>query len=175
MRRLFFYFSVFFLNPVLVFANENLDISKESTDAINLTQGTTSIGLLLVRYVFAVIFVVSLLYFTLKFIIKKNDIKYSEGNWVNVLDYNHLGNNKGLYLVEINKEGYVLAASENNMEFLTKIGAEEFNGIKNDLIVRKDFNEFTFNPFKLKEKESFQNHLRKNIKIAEKYFNKKRD
>ena len=175
MKKISIVFYLFFFSPLFAFANQELNLPASTTDAINLTEGTTSIGLLLVRYLIAVIFVVSLLYFTLKYIGHKNEPKYKEGNWVNVLDYNYMGNNRGLYLVEISNQGYVIGSTENSINLLTKLEAQEFEKIKNEIILNKEFSEFTINPFKKKEKESFQNHLKQNIKIAEKYFNKKRD
>ena len=175
MRKLLLLSYIIFVLPLQTFADELLDLPAESTDTINITGEPTSIGLLLVRYLIAVIFVVSLLYFTLKFLIRRNEPKYLENHWMNVLDYNYLGNNKGLYLVEINNEGYVLAASENHMTLLTKIDEEEFSSVKKDILVNNEIKEYSFNPFKKKEKESFHNHLKQNIKIAEKYFSKKRD
>ncbi len=175
MKKLIIFISLILINPFYAMANQDLNLPPDTTDAINLTEGSPNIGFLLARYLIAVIFVVSLLYFTLKFISKKNEPQYREGNWVNVLDYNYMGNNRGLYLVEINKEGYVIGSTENSLNVLTKISGQDFEKIKSEIILNKDFNEFTMNPFKKKEKESFQNHLKQNIKIAEKYFNKKRD
>lgn len=175
MRKLIIFAYIIFISPVLALANQELNLPEDTTDAINLTEGTTNIGFLLVRYLIAVIFVVSLLYFTLKFITKKNEPQYKDGNWVNVLDYNYMGNNRGLYLVEINNEGYVIGSTENSMNLLTKIEDQEFEKIKSEILINKEFNDFTMNPFKKKEKDSFQKHLKQNIKIAEKYFNKKRD
>lgn len=175
MRKLICFFTLILTNPLYALANQQLDLQQETADAINITEGTTNIGFLLVRYLLAVIFVVSLLYFTLKYLTKKNEPQYREGNWVNVLDYNYMGNNRGIYLVEINNEGYVVGSTENSLNLLTKMDNQEYEKIKNDLLLNRDFNEVTFNPFKKKEKESFQKHLKQNIKIAEKYFNKKRD
>ena len=168
-------FLICVMSPLLTFANQIAPPQNETSDAINLTQGTSSIGMIFLRYIIAVIFVVSLLYFTLKFISKKNEPKYVEGSWLNVLDYNYMGNNKGIYLVEINKEGYVLAVSEHQMTLLTKIDNEEFTPIKNDILLQNQLQDYSFNPFKKKEKESFQKHLHQNLKIAEKYFTRKRD
>lgn len=175
MRKIITYICIMVLIPVLTFANQELNLPENTPDAINLTEGTTNIGFLLVRYLIAVVFVVSLLYFTLKYITKKNEPKYREGNWSNVLDFNYMGNNRGLYLVEINNEGYVIGSTENSLNLLTKIDKQDFEKIKSEMILNKEFNDFTFNPFKKKEQESFQNHLKQNIKLAEKYFKKKRD
>lgn len=175
MKKVIIFICIMFINPVLAYANQELNLPADPTDAINLTEGTTNIGFLLVRYLIAVIFVVSLLYFTLKYITKKNEPKYQDGNWSNVLDYNYMGNNRGLYLVEINNEGYVIGSTENSLNLLTKIEKNDFEKIKSEIILNKEFNDFTINPFKKKEQDSFQNHLKQNIKIAEKYFNKKRD
>ncbi len=175
MKKVIIFICIMFINPVLAYANQELNLPTDPTDAINLTEGTTNIGFLLVRYLIAVIFVVSLLYFTLKCITKKNEPKYRDGNWSNVLDYNYMGNNRGLYLVEINNEGYVIGSTENSLNLLTKIEKNDFEKIKSEIILNKEFNDFTINPFKKKEQDSFQNYLKQNIKIAEKHFNKKRD
>jgi flagellar biogenesis protein FliO len=165
MKKTAIVFYLFFFSPLFAFANQELNLPASTTDAINLTEGTTSIGLLLVRYLIAVIFVVSLLYFTLKYIGHKNEPKYKEGNWVNVLDYNYMGNNRGLYLVEISNQGYVIGSTENSMNLLTKLEEQEFEKIKNEIILNKEFSEFTINPFKKRKKNLSRTILNKILKL----------
>lgn len=175
MRKACLLFSLFVFNPAFALANQAVNLSTNTMDTINLTEGTTSIGFLLLRYLIAVIFVVSLLYLSLKYISHKNAPRYSEGNWANLLDYTYLGNNRGLYLVEINNEGYVIGSTEHSLNLITKMETKDYQKIKGDMILNSQFDDFTVNPFKKRENKSFQNHLKQNLKIAEKYFRKKRD
>ncbi len=175
MRKLLCLFSLILFSPLFALANQEVNLSTNTMDAINLTDGTSSIGFLLLRYLIAVIFVVSLLYFTLKYISHKNAPKYNEGNWANLLDYTYLGNNRGLYLIEINNEGYVIGSTEQSLNLITKMETSDYQKIKGEMILNSQFNDFTVNPFKKRENKSFQNHLQQNLKIAEKYFRKKRD
>lgn len=175
MRKYLLLFSLILFLPVFIFANQELNLATNTMDTMNLTEGTTSIGFLLLRYLLAVIFVVSLLYLTLKYISHKNEPRYNEGNWANLLDYTYLGNNRGLYLVEINNEGYVLGSTEQSLNIITKMDQSDYQKIKGEMILNSQFDSFTVNPFKKRENKSFQNHLKQNLKIAEKHFKKKRD
>ncbi len=74
-----------------------------------------------------------------------------------------MGNNRGLYLVEINNEKYVIGNTENSLKPFKKIKMI-LKKLK-VIILNKEFNDFTINPFKKKEQDSFQNHLKQNIKL----------
>lgn len=112
---------------VLAFAEQNISISQ---------QLQPSMAGLFIRSLLSLAVIVLLTYLVLRFIKKQQSIQQKIRNerkgWIRIYDYQALGANKGLYLLELLSEICVVGVTENGINILKEIkeDSEEWLAIK---------------------------------------------
>jgi flagellar protein FliO/FliZ len=101
------------------------DQNKETTKTEESTISSSSVGLSVgdfLRMIFAMIFVVALLYFVLRFISKKTK-SYQKANFIENLGGTNLGSNRSIQLVKVGNRVLIVGVGE-DIQLLTEIEDE---------------------------------------------------
>ncbi len=81
------------------------------------------------RLLISLAFIVLLIYLVLKFIKNQQSLQQKmreqPKEWIRILDYQGLGTNKGMYLIEIINKTYVLAVSEHSISTICELDNPE--------------------------------------------------
>lgn len=80
-----------------------------------------------IRVFFSLILIIILTYVVIKMIKKQNDIQQRQKEWIKIIDYQALGSNRGIYLVEILAVVYILGVSEGQLSILKEIDPQDDN------------------------------------------------
>ena len=99
----------------------------------------SDMGAILIRIIISLILVVGLLYFFLKAMQKRNELQLEQKSWIRVHDYYSLGMNRGIYLMEIMSQVYVVAMTEGHVRILHEIDptSEEWEELKDEITVNR--------------------------------------
>lgn len=94
-----------------------------------------SMGGYLFRIIVSMIFIVIVTYLVMKLLRRQNNLLQRQKSWLKIYDYQGLGNNRGIYLVEILGQVYVMAVSDGHFSILREIDPEDeyWNDIKSDI------------------------------------------
>ena len=99
----------------------------------------SDMGSILFRIIISLILVVGLLYFFLKFMQKRNELQLEQKSWIRVYDYYSLGMNRGVYLMEIMSQVYVVAMTDGHVRILHEIdpSSAEWEALKDEIAVNR--------------------------------------
>ena len=100
-----------------------------------------SVAALFFRIILTLIFVVLITYIILRIIKRQQNLQQNQKKWVKILDYQALGTNRGLYLMELYGLVCIVAVSDGQINILKEIDAdnEKWEEIKNSLFESEDF------------------------------------
>lgn len=100
-----------------------------------------SVTALFFRIILTLIFVVLITYIILRIIKRQQNLQQNQKKWVKILDYQALGTNRGLYLIELYDIVCIVAVSDGQISILKEIdtGNEKWEEIKNSLLDSEDF------------------------------------
>lgn len=84
-----------------------------------------SVGGLFFRILASLLVIIILTYFVLQIIKKQNDLRFREKGWIRVLDYQALGPNRGIYLMELLNCVCLVGASEGQLGIIKEIDPED--------------------------------------------------
>jgi len=99
-----------------------------------------SVTALFFRIIITLIFVILVSYLILRLIKRQQNLQDNQKKWVNILDYQSLGTNRGLYLMELTGKHYIVAATEGEISILKEIDSdsEQWQEIQDSLQVSED-------------------------------------
>lgn len=80
-----------------------------------------SVGGLFFRILSSLLVIILLTYFVLKLIKKQNNLRFKQKGWIRVFDYQALGSNRGIYLMELLGSVYIVGASEGHLGIIKEI------------------------------------------------------
>lgn len=100
---------------------------QAETSAANNVVELPSAGALFFRILLSLLFIILVVYFILKIINKQQNLLDNQKKWLKVLDYQALGPNRGLYLMELYDVTCIVAVSEGQIRILKEI---ETNTVK---------------------------------------------
>lgn len=84
---------------------------------------------LFMRALISMAVILLLTYFVLRLIKRQQDLQQKRRNdsklWIKVYDYQALGPNRGIYLIELFSRVYVVGASENGMNILREVAPDD--------------------------------------------------
>lgn len=96
---------------------------------------------LFMRALISMVVILLLTYFVLRLIKRQQDIQLKRQNdsklWIRIYDYQALGPNRGIYLIELFSRIYVVGATENGINILREVAPddEEWLAVKDMLSV----------------------------------------
>jgi len=99
-----------------------------------------SVTALFFRIILTLIFVVLITYIVLRIIKRQQNLQRNQKEWVKVLDYQALGTNRGLYLMELYGLVYIVAVCDGQISILKEIQIdnEKWEKTKNSLLESED-------------------------------------
>jgi flagellar biogenesis protein FliO len=114
-------------------------LQSENT-AINNFAEYPSVAGLFFRIILSFIFILLVVYLVLKILNKQQNLRHNQKNWIKILDYQALGSNRGLYLIELYDITCIIAASEGQITILKEIntGTEKWQETKETLVTSED-------------------------------------
>jgi flagellar biosynthetic protein FliO len=77
------------------------------------------------RMIISLLLILFLTYYVLKFIRKQQSFQQKQKLWIKILDYQSLGANRGIYLLEIMNAVYVVGASDGKINILNEIDTKD--------------------------------------------------
>jgi len=80
-----------------------------------------SVAGLFFRIIISLIFILVITYFVMKLLKRQNDLQQRQKNWIKIFDYQGLGTNRGIYLMEILNDVYLVGVSEGQINILKEI------------------------------------------------------
>jgi len=94
-----------------------------------------SVAGLFFRIIVSLIFILGITYVVMRVLKRQNDLQQRQKSWIRVFDYQGLGTNRGIYLLEILGDVYVLGVSEGQINILKEIDPADdyWNDIKENL------------------------------------------
>jgi len=103
---------------------------------INNVVAYPSVTALFFRLIFTLIFIILAVYLVLRLIKRQQSLQQNQKKWIKIFDYQALGANRGLYLVELDGLICIIAVSEGQINILKEIDphTERWGEIKNDLL-----------------------------------------
>lgn len=107
------------------------------------------------RVLISLIVIIILTYLIINLIKKQNDFQQKQKSWIRIIDYQALGANRGIYLVDMLSAIYVLGVSEGQINILKEIDPNDDNW----LIIRENLEQRDVLPLGLvhKLKEGLKN------------------
>ncbi|MGI6587750.1 MAG: FliO/MopB family protein [Peptococcia bacterium] len=99
-----------------------------------------SVTALFFRVIFTLIFIIFVAYLILRIIKRQQNLQQNQKEWVKILDYQALGVNQGLYLMEIYGLTCIVAVSEGQINILKEIDTdtERWEQVKSSLLDAED-------------------------------------
>lgn len=99
-----------------------------------------SVAALFFRIIFTLIFIVFVAYLILRLIQRQQNLQQNQKKWVKIFDYQALGSNRGLYLMELYGHTCIVAVSEGQINILQEIdtNTENWEKVKNSLLESED-------------------------------------
>lgn len=148
----------------------NLGIDERQEPKLN---ETLKVGGLLLRYIISVLGILILTYWAVKTFARRTNSFTEYGEWIQVLDYMPLGNNRGFYLVEIEGKGLVLGITEQQINILATIDEQErLDELRGLSLRKKQPEKFTLNLWTKKKDHNFQKSLQEHILKTRNIYNK---
>lgn len=94
-----------------------------------------SMGGYLLRIILSMIFIVAITYLAMKLLRRQSNLMQRQKSWIKIYDYQGLGSNRGIYLLEILGSVYIMGISEGQFSILKEVDPndEYWNDIKDDL------------------------------------------
>lgn len=135
LKRLCLIFIIFcILSPANAYAEELANVTTEVPFQY------PNVGSLFLRVIFSLLLIIVLTYLVLKLIKRQQDVQQGQKLWIKILDYQALGGNRGIYLLEMFSNIYLVSSSEGQIAILKEINPNDdlWLDIKDDLIVNKD-------------------------------------
>jgi flagellar biogenesis protein FliO len=113
---------------------------QAETSAVNNVVELPSAGALFFRILFSLLFIILVVYFILKIINKQQNLRDNQKKWLKILDYQALGPNRGLYLMELYDLTCIVAVSEGQIHILKEIATNtlKWKEIKDNLQQAED-------------------------------------
>lgn len=104
-------------------------------NAINNVMELPSAGALFFRILLSLLLIVGVIYIILKIINQQQKLRDNQRRWVKLLDYQPLGANRGLYLIEIYDLTCIVAVSDGQISVLKEIdtNTKKWEEIKDNL------------------------------------------
>lgn len=104
-------------------------------NAINNVMELPSAGALFFRILLSLLLIVAVIYIILKIINQQQKLRDNQKKWVKVLDYQPLGPNRGLYLMEIYDLTCIMAITDGQISILKEIdiNTKKWEEIKDNL------------------------------------------
>lgn len=114
-------------------------LQPENTSVNNFAEYPSVAGLFF-RIILSFIFILLVVYLVLKILNKQQDLRHNQKKWIKILDYQALGSNRGLYLVELYDITCIVAVSEGQINILKEIdtSTEKWQVTKEGLIASED-------------------------------------
>lgn len=100
-----------------------------------------SVTSLFFRIIFTLVFVIVLTYIILRIIKRQQNLQQNQKKWINILDYQALGSNRGLYLMDLYGLICIVAVSDGQISILKEIDpdTEKWENVKNSLLETENF------------------------------------
>ncbi|HHZ17185.1 MAG TPA: flagellar biosynthetic protein FliO [Peptococcaceae bacterium] len=105
------------MDNILIFLSA---MENESTAVQNVME-LPSTGALLFRIVLSLLIIVFVVYFVLRIINQQQKLRDNQRKWVKILDYQPLGTNRGLYLMELYDITCIVAVSDGEIKILKEL------------------------------------------------------
>lgn len=87
------------------------------------------------RIIFSLVFIVGITYLAMRLLKRQNDLQQRQKSWIRIYDYQGLSANRGIYLMEILGNVYVMGVTEGQINILKEIDPNdaEWNDLKGSL------------------------------------------
>lgn len=104
-------------------------------NALNNVMELPSAGALFFRIILSLLLIVAVIYVILKIINQQQRLRDNQRRWVKILDYQPLGPNRGLYLIEIYDVPCIMAVTDGQIRVLKEIdpNTKKWEEIKDNL------------------------------------------
>lgn len=99
-----------------------------------------SMGNLFFRIIISLAFILFLTYLVLKLLKRQNALQLRQKSWIRIYDYQALGTNRGIYLMEMFSRIYLVAVAEGQVNILREIddNDEEWIDLRESIQVGQD-------------------------------------
>lgn len=84
-----------------------------------------SVAGLFFRIIISMFFILLITYAVMRLLKRQNDLQQRQKAWIRVLDYQGLGANRGIYLMEILNRDYLVGVSEGSINILLEIDQDD--------------------------------------------------
>ncbi|HHY06627.1 MAG TPA: FliO/MopB family protein [Clostridia bacterium] len=115
-------------------------VTQPENPEINNVVSYPSVAALFFRVILTLLFIIFVTYFILRFVKRQQNLQQNQKNWVKIFDYQALGANQGLYLMEIYDLTCIVAVSDGQINILKEIetNTKKWEEIKNSLSETED-------------------------------------
>lgn len=83
------------------------------------------VGNLFFRIIISLVFILFLTYLVLKLLKRQNTLQLRQKSWIRIYDYQALGTNRGIYLMEMFSRIYLVAVTEGQVNILLEIDSDD--------------------------------------------------
>ncbi|MGI6606264.1 MAG: flagellar biosynthetic protein FliO [Peptococcia bacterium] len=91
------------------------------SSATNSVMELPSVGALFFRIILSLFLIIFIVYFILRIINQQQKLRDNQRKWIKILDYQPLGPNRGLYLMELDDLTCIVAVSDGQISILKQI------------------------------------------------------
>lgn len=113
--------AIFLLVVVAVLYFGSSVLAVDEVTPVQQPQEMPSVAGLFLRIIISLIFILVITYVVMKLLKRQNDLQQRQKNWIRIFDYQGLGTNRGIYLMEILNDVYLVGVSEGQINILKEI------------------------------------------------------
>jgi flagellar biogenesis protein FliO len=116
------------------------EVTQKENQAVNNFAEYPSVAGLFFRVVFTLLFILFIVYLVMKLIRKQNILRQNQKTWIKILDYQALGLNRGLYLMELYDMTCIVSICEGEINILKEIDTtdEKWFDVKDSIALEED-------------------------------------
>lgn len=110
-------------------------LAVDETSPVQQPLAMPSVAGLFFRIIISLIFILVITYVVMKLLKRQNDLQQRQKSWIRIFDYQGLGANRGIYLLELLNDVYVVGVSEGQINILREVDQNDdfWNDVKDSL------------------------------------------